>query len=170
MEEIWKDIEGWDGTYQVSNLGRVKRVKTILGFKTEKFLNPSKNKDGYVQVNLSKNGNYKTLKIHRLIAIAFIPNPKCKPNINHINGITFDNRIENLEWCTQKENILHAYRTGLASNNGVKNSKAKLKEHQVLQIRKKRFDGMSLKEISKEFNISVSTVSFICTNRSWSHI
>ena len=99
-KEIWKDIEGYEGKYMVSSFGRVKSF--YLG--KEKLLKPKTDKDGYKQINLYKNKKPHTLKIHRLVAQAFIPNPDNKPQIDHINTNRADNRVDNLRWCTQKEN------------------------------------------------------------------
>lgn len=110
--EIWKDVIGYEGIYQVSNLGRVKglerRVNTWNAYKTiqEKILKPC-NHRGYLYVTLQK----KQFAIHRLVAQAFLPNPDNKPQVNHINEIKSDNNVKNLEWVTAKENI--NYGTGL---------------------------------------------------------
>lgn len=104
MEEIWKDIEGFEELYQVSNLGRVKRVTTGRILKSRKDI------DGYLYVNLCKNGKHKTHRIHRLVAQAFIPNPENKPQINHIDEIKTNNMVSNLEWMTAKENSNHGTR------------------------------------------------------------
>ena len=96
-EEIWKEIEGFDN-YQISNLCRVKNVKF------NRFVKPLLDKHGYVCVNLYKDGKMKHLLLHRLLAIAFIPNPENKPCIDHINTDRTDNHIENLRWVTNKEN------------------------------------------------------------------
>ena len=118
MEEIWKDIRGYEGLYQISNLGRIKslpkwRVKYGYG---EIILKQSIGKKGYKVISLNKNKKRKQYKVHRLIAEAFIPNPENKPQINHIDGNKLNNDINNLEWCTQNENIQHAYNTGLYKN------------------------------------------------------
>lgn len=108
MKEIWKNIDGYDGKYMISSLGR---VKSLL-FGKEKILKPKTDKDGYKLINLYKDKKSYTLKIHRLVCEAFIPNPDNKPQVDHINTIRDDNRIENLRWCTQSENnhnpITHA--------------------------------------------------------------
>ena len=120
--EVWKDVVGYEGLYEVSNLGRIRRNGRIK--------KPQVNRDGYMEVSLSKHSIQKTLKLHRIVAIAFIPNQQNKATVNHINGVKTDNRIENLEWATHSENIIHANKAGLrkvteaqrkaASQNGKK--------------------------------------------------
>lgn len=103
MEE-WKDVEGYEGLYQVSNLGRVKS----LNYKrtgVEQVLIPQNDKDGYSQIGLRKNNKKTTIKIHRLVAIHFLSNPYNLPEVNHINEDKSDNRVENLEWCNHKYNM-----------------------------------------------------------------
>lgn len=126
MNEIWKDIKGYENLYQVSNMGRVKSLERIIircDNKTqtikEKILKTRIGNNGYYTIILSKKGEIKKIDIHRLIAIAFIPNPDNKPCIDHINGDRTDNRIENLRWVTQKENI----------NNPISISKMKKNHH-----------------------------------------
>ncbi|WAX14850.1 DNA endonuclease [Enterococcus phage EF36P1] len=104
MEEVWKDVAGYEGLYQVSNLGRVKRATT------GKVLKGYKNTTEYLGVNLCKNGKHKTHKIHRLVAQAFIPNPENKPQVNHIDEDKTNNMASNLEWMTAKENSNHGTR------------------------------------------------------------
>ena len=112
--EIWLPIKGYEGLYEISNLGRVKSLPKVRGRAVtgEKILK-SHVVNGYEMVMLCR--NYKTFNasVHRLVARAFIPNPKNKPHINHIDGNKANNSIENLEWCTPSENMIHAYRTGL---------------------------------------------------------
>lgn len=118
MEEIWKDIDGFEGYYQISNIGNVKSLHRIVhhsnGFKTvrERILKPTKAK-GYCIVRVVKKHTNKYLTVHRLVAKSFIKNTGNKRCVNHKNGIKTDNRVENLEWCTYKENTSHAYKTGL---------------------------------------------------------
>jgi hypothetical protein len=116
-KEIYKDVVGYEGIYQVSNLGNVKRILLSRGVHWNhangNILKPFKETNGYLQIGLLRNGKRKYFMHHRLIAQAFIDNPNNYPCINHINGIKTDNRIENLEWCTHSQNIIHAYSTGL---------------------------------------------------------
>ena len=102
-KEIWKDIPGYEGLYQVSSLGRVKSL-VRKGKKQEIILRQSENGWGYLQVRLTKNSISKTYKVHRLVAQAFIPNPQNYRCIDHINTIRTDNRVENLRWVSHKEN------------------------------------------------------------------
>lgn len=104
MKEIWKDVVGYEGLYQISSFGRLKHFSTRFGWNILKNTNK---KGWYFNVVLrSKNGN-RSVKLHRLVAEAFIPNPENKREINHIDLNKQNNRVENLEWCSHKENIQH---------------------------------------------------------------
>lgn len=124
-KEIWKDIKNYEGLYQVSNRGRIRSInRTIVDnwcvreFKG-RILNPTEHngKLPYLYVSLSKQGKIKKFFIHRLVAETFIPNPKNKSQVNHINGNPQNNNVINLEWVTNAENTQHAYDTGLNSKN-----------------------------------------------------
>ena len=125
MEEIWKDIKGYEGLYQVSNLGRIKsldrkaRIQNGAYRQVKGRIVPIRKgeKTNYPFVGLTKNHKSKMLRIHRLVADAFIPNPNNLPQINHKDGNKTNNNVNNLEWCTPSENCLHAYRVGLHKNN-----------------------------------------------------
>ena len=149
--EIWADIEGYDGDYQESNYGRTKSLK----FGKEKILRPSVNKNGYLTVCLSKNNKKKTCRVHRLVAKYFIPNPKNLPEVNHKFGVKFDNYFENLEPCTDIQNMQHAFKTGL-QKSGADHRDSKLTEENVRFIRKyhipydKKFGVAALAE---KFNV-----------------
>ena len=108
-KEIWRDIEGYEGLYQVSDQGRVKSLER-KGRRKERVLKPGLDKDGYLFVNLWAGGKQKNHKVHRLVCQAFHENPGNKPQVNHINEIKTDNRASNLEWCTYAENNNHGTR------------------------------------------------------------
>lgn len=99
MEELWKDIGGYEGLYQVSNLGR------IWSYKTNKILKGSIDSHGYRQVDFRKDGKRKTILLHRLVAKAFILNPDNLPQVNHKDENPLNNHVNNLEWCTQEYNL-----------------------------------------------------------------
>ncbi len=114
MQEIWKDISNTNNNYQVSNLGRIRSKYNKYSHKIEEnynILKPYKTKKGYLLVDI-KDLN-KTKQIHRLVAQSFIPNPENKPQVNHIDGNKQNNNVSNLEWCTNKENIIHAIQNGM---------------------------------------------------------
>ena len=108
--EVWKDIEGYEGLYQVSNLGRVRSLGHDK-YHPGRMLKPGKDRNGYLFVNLYKNGEPKHCSIHRLVAIAFIPNPDNLPEVNHINEKKQDCRVENLSWVSRIQNCCHGSRT-----------------------------------------------------------
>ena len=105
MKEIWKDVVGWEGLYQVSNLGRVKSLPWVGHHKNDIIMKMFGNGTGYLTVMLYKPAKKKL--VHRLVAEAFIPRPDGKAQINHIDGNKTNNRVDNLEWCTQSENMRH---------------------------------------------------------------
>lgn len=134
MKEIWKDIEGYEGLYQVSNFGEVKsleRTKTngkgIVKIE-EKILTQNITNWGYYRVALYKNGTRKYHRVHRLVAKAFIDNPNNKEQVNHIDGNKLNNHVSNLEWCTRLENMYHARITGLIPNVNYSSSYILLKD------------------------------------------
>lgn len=120
MIEEWRPIRGYEGIYDVSNCGRVRSLSRVVnngsphGRKLpDKILLPGKLKDGYLGVSLNRDGTCKYFKIHRLVAQAFIPNTDNKPYVNHKDGVKTNNVASNLEWCTQAENMRHAYNNGM---------------------------------------------------------
>lgn len=134
IPEEWRPIKGYEGLYEVSSIGRVKSLCRRVIYPSgnsrwvpEKILKPSKSKKGYLSVSLYKNGKSTRSIVHRLVANAFIENPKEKPQVNHINEIRDDNRVSNLEWVTSKEN----------NNHGGRNSK-------LSKARSKSVEGKSI--------------------------
>lgn len=161
MAEIWKDIPEYEGLYQVSNIGRVKSFISNHGRKKgfiphcERILKPASARGGYLRVRLTHYDN--TLHyffIHRLVLMAFCGKIKNKRQVNHINGIKTDNRLENLEWVTQSENMKHTYRIGLEKpcDNGLKKTVYMIKNGKCIQY----FN--SIRGMCREMNFDRRTV------------
>lgn len=110
--EIWKDIDGYEGHYRISNFGRVYSIKSGILLK-------QKNKRGYLEVGLCKNGKHRYMQTHRLVALNFIPNPENLPNVNHKDENKQNNCVSNLEWCTVKYNINYGSRTERATQSNI---------------------------------------------------
>lgn len=160
--EIWKEILGYESLYLISNLGRVKSLRKHGDF----FLRCSPNSYGYPTACLIKDGVYKQIKVHSLLAKHFIPNPENKPEVNHKNGNKGDNRLENLEWVTHKENLNHAFDTNLSAH-GERSYKAKLTNEDVLQIMKFRHcRGVGLK-LAELYSVSYVTIVKIWAGVTW---
>jgi hypothetical protein len=172
--EIWKDIEDFKG-YQVSNLGNVKSLdRNIIGkngriFKYKsKYLTQRLNKKRYLEVRFCINSKHTSKIIHRLVAKAFIPNPDNKPQVNHINGIKSDNKVENLEWCSNGENQIHAFKLGLnKAVKGEKHHNAVLTNNMVDNIITMYNNGKKIIEISKELNIKLHLIRPIIYGFGW---
>lgn len=164
--EIWKYIIGFGDKYQISNYGQVKSFKRGTGV----IMKPVKNRYGYLTIKLVYFKQKKRFYIHRLVTSYFLENPLNKDFVNHIDGNKANNNLQNLEWCTNSENMRHADKIGLRKMpKGNKNSMAKLTDSQVREIKFNRF-GVYQKDIAKEFNIARQTVSKILSGKQWSHI
>jgi len=167
MIEIWKDVIGFEGLYQVSNTGNVKSMPKhikngVSSFVSEvNILKNSLTGGGYYRVNLRSNSTTKSMLVHRLIAMAFIPNPQGKLYINHKNGIKTDNSIDNLEWCTHRENMVHAFETGLIKVDRdvrLKNiGKAIDSNNKKLLNTQTGIYHFGIHKVAKEINIQVSS-------------
>lgn len=177
-QEIWLPVVGYEGLYEVSNMGNVRSLKRIVNKKNGKTLSiPFKiksirtAKSGYAYVHLDRNGIRKNCSVHRLVAMAFISNPEGKPMVNHINSIRNDNVINNLEWCTHKENMEHAANFGNFDVVGQNHPKAKLTNNDVLEIFKLYKTGKHTQSyIGKLYGVSFSCVSAIVRGAKWTHV
>lgn len=159
-KEVWKDIKGYEGFYKASNLGHIFSVKRNI------ILKGGINSDGYYTVMLFKNGIGKSYKVHRLIAETFIFNKKNLPQINHINGNKIDNRVENLEFVTSKENIKHAWEHKLAKGKYGKYGNRAVKIIQLDLNNKEIKKYNSIMEAEKQTNISHTAISNCLKNLS----
>ena len=153
----WRDVPGYEGLYKAGTNGHV------IGIKSGKTLRQTSQR-GYTYVKLYKDSVGKTIRVHRIIAMTFIPNPENKPQVNHKNGIKSDNRSENLEWVTQTENLRHAYVNGLSDPSKAwvpaQKSVVALDEdgHVVLTFR-------SLSEAARQLGLNVSNICNACHGR-----
>lgn len=176
-KEVWRPVKGFPD-YKVSNSGNVSsNTRIVEGRSGSKYIRQgkamslTKNTSGYLVVKLCRNGKPLQAKVHRLVAEAFIENPLLLPLINHRNGIKIDNKVDNLEWCTPKDNIIHAYQTGLcAGRPGASNSMAKLCIEQVRWIRTLREDGLTPTQIARSMQLPRSTVNNIFYDTRWADV
>jgi hypothetical protein len=142
----------------------------VYNSKTGNYIKPNLGRRGYFTISLCINGVCKTKTLHRIIANCFIPNQDNKPEVNHKNGIKTDNRIDNLEWVTHKENLAYAYELNLINNTGENNKISILKDIQVLEIRDKYNKGVKTSVLSELYNVSKSTINYVTARRNWKHI
>jgi hypothetical protein len=192
--ETWKEIEGFKGNYLVSDLGRVKSSYAIIVRKdgtnhtrVSKILKPGIDNKGYSRVAMMHEGRLITKKVHRLVAAAFVPNPERKPQVNHLSGVKTDNRIENLEWVTNDENIKHAIDNGIIKmsysaderrrsvnkviKRGSLNGVSKLTEKEVTEIKRDYIPGVNTRKmLGVKYNVSFTTIKDIVNGRTWTHI
>lgn len=180
MKEKWKDIKGYEGAYQISSLGKVKSLSRTarIGYNffrkmIEKILKASIDGAGYYQIRLSINRTVKSYRIHRLIAEHFILNPRMNVCINHKDGNKLNNKIDNLEWCTYSENMIHSLEKGLRKPpTNESHGMAKLNRFQVQRIRliKEIMPKITKKALGKLFNMSEGGISGILGYKVWKKI
>jgi len=170
--EQWKDIDGWEGKYQISNLGRFKS----FGIKYSK-----KFPDGYITLGTIDTTGYRVIvmthtrdfrhqeRIHALVAKAFIPKPQSEERlvVNHIDGNQLNNCVENLEWCTHGDNLRHAIKIGLWNKKGTNHPLSKLTEEQVIDMRKMRKEGFLYKEIAAKHGVNRRHAGDVVTGKNW---
>lgn len=178
-EEIWKDIPGYENCYQVSSAGRVRSKDRVVKYRGDlersikgKVLRQS-TANGYSRVILSVEGRQDQWLVHRLVALTFLGHPDFKgAQVNHINSKKRDNRVENLEWVTASENIIHSYEVGTSSGvRGEKHYRANLTSEDVLSIRRLYETGKyTQKEIGLMFGQSRMNIGKIVNRINWKHV
>lgn len=170
MEEIFRDIKGYEDSYQISNNGRVFSKRRLIDNKIVygKELIPQLTKDGYLKVTLSKNSISKKYYVHRLVASSFIENPDNLEQVNHIDGNKINNNITNLEWCTKENNLKHASNTGLMQKGSSRPS-SKLTEEQVIEIYKLK-GVLKAQDIADKYKVSKNTINCILRGSKWKYL
>jgi hypothetical protein len=172
MKEIWKKIPGFEGHFKASNTGKIKRLAytrvtkngNSMRFK-EKILSQSNGRGGYQLVSILNT----TQRVHRMVALAFLPNLENKSQVNHKDGNVKNNNIKNLEWVTAQENAQHASNV-LLSRHGSKNGRAKLTVNKVKEARKRSSQGESALKLAKEFKVDHSTMLDCVNYKSWTSV
>jgi len=179
MEE-WEPIKGYEGLYEVSNLGRIKSLARKRGqvgvnwsrYGVDRILPGYMSQYGYKIIQLWKNNKVKLRNVHSYVLEAFKPKVEGKNCCNHKDGNKLNNNIDNLEWCTYKENNNHAFKIGLCDHRrGEVLHNAKLSNNQVVKIKRLLIQGKhKLQEIGDMFNVTKGCIWHIKHNRNWKHI
>lgn len=173
--EIWKDVVGYEGRYEVSDIGNVKSKSYVKSNRCGTYITQPRKiithlcRKGYVTITLSKDKAKIYTRVHILVAKAFL-GISLEKQVNHKNGIKTDNRVENLEWVTASENVLHAYRTGLKSNGGERHSQKVINSSIVLQMRELYDKGQTFKQIAEHFNVNYHTARMAAIGKTWKNV
>lgn len=175
--ENWKDVIGYEGLYLVSDMGQVKSMYT------KKIMSPGDNGRGYKFVSLAKCGRKQRFYVHRLVAMAFVPNPENKPQVNHMDCNKWNNSANNLEWVDIYEQMHHASINGKLycsefqkqqtrlANSGIKSHLSKLKDDDITKIRElSNVYGLTNRELGLLFGVHRETIGAIIRGKSWKHI
>lgn len=176
--EIWKDVVGYEGIYEVSSIGRVRSVDRFVEysdgrrtFTKGKILRHNINGKYKIRmVHLYDGVKRKAISVHRLVAIAFIANPDNKTDVNHIDGNRENNAVNNLEWTTHLENMQHGFRHGLINNTGTNHGNNVYSEIDIQQVVNLLHQGYGNAEIEKITGVSRATVYQIKAKNQWTHI
>lgn len=180
-KEVWRNVTGWEGIYQISNYGNVKSMERFfikdvakLGFK-QAVLMPEmvravgRHKFGYGRASFWLDEKAKHFSVHRLVALEYIPNINSYKQVGHIDNNPKNNHVSNLVWCTQKQNIQHCVDSG-RWHLGEKNGNSKLNKSQVLEIRKMLSDNVGVNKIARTFNVTKCPIQSIRDGKTWRHL
>jgi len=171
MKEIWKPIKGYENNYEVSNLGRVKRISSGQGARTGRILKPYGNNHGYFLVGLHNGRSRKRIQVHKLVLQTFVGSFPLGKETNHIDGDKGNNCLDNLEMVTRSENCIHSYKyLNRKRLPGEMNGRAKLTNRQILKIRNLRKTGMEYQEIAEKLPVGISQIFRICHQENWKHL
>lgn len=174
--EIWEDIPNYQNFYQANPCGLIKslpkslRVKNGFRVTKELIIANTNNGNGYLVCSLSKNTKRKSILLHRIIAMTFIPNPNNLPEVNHKDGNKNNNHVDNLEWCARQENIDHSWDKKLTNCIGEKHHNSKLNNQKVKEIRDKYSLGnYSYSKLAKEYETGLFNIRNIVKRHTWNH-
>lgn len=174
MPEVWKDVSGYEGRYEISNLGRVRSLKCVAGKKglvdreSPRAVRHSLYSNGYPFVTLSAYGATKQIMVHRLVAMTFLGEIPKGMEVHHINHDKADARLENLQLVSRLENVRAAMEYGVFRPQGQGNCNAKLTEEQVREIRS--IEGVTGREIARRYNVTPSVICNIRLRKTWTHV
>lgn len=173
--ENWKPVVGYEGVYEASDIGNIRRVGSASGTRPGRILKPYLNRYGYMTVALSHHSRVKWFRVHRLVATAFLGEPPFPDaDVNHKNGSKTDNSISNLEWCTRSENLLHSYRV-IGRNTkwayGERCASSKLSDQQIVAIRSEYAGNqITQRELARKYKVTQSTIGAIVRGETWQHV
>lgn len=176
LNEEWRDVSGFEGFYQVSNLGRVRSLDRVIkscdgrSYSCKGQLLKPRLKKGYLCLHLSNKPRNYHVTVHRLVALSFVDGYFEGAQINHIDGVKTNNTPANLEFCTSAHNVNHSIATGLRDNFGVKHWACKLTEDQVLEIRKLYSEGMTQTAIAKIYGLTIAAIGKVVHRKRWKDI
>lgn len=168
MDEIWKDVIGFEGRYKISN--SLKLVSINGRVKGEAIMKPTIGNSGYYVFKLRWINKKKDYRLHRLIAEHFIPNPLNLPFVNHKDGDKLNCSISNLEWVSEAENVQHAIRTGLLNTKGENHCHHKVSEKDVIEMKQLYLSGITQKQIALQYGVSRRQAGDIINGINWKHI
>lgn len=154
-QETWRPVSGFDGVYEVSSSGEVRNA--VTGRVLRQWEN-----HGYKYVSFNRGGKKTGHRVHRLVAVAFIPNPENKPTVNHLNGVKTDNNVSNLEWCTYQENERHS-----VDVLGKRSTRGFFTDEQIREIRN---SGKRAAVLAREYGVSISIMQHILNRITYKHV